>query len=133
LREAFSMSSQEPSAQKPGRTFDSAYAFSFAIAVGLGLFIAGLFISLTLGIGTSVGFIFGIPLLFAGLVFPLIMMRGLFKRNEVSGPCPYCSGPIRTSDATLSLLCPNCKNVVMVRDMKLCPLDNSTAGNATGA
>jgi predicted RNA-binding Zn-ribbon protein involved in translation (DUF1610 family) len=127
LREAFSMSSKEPSAQKPGRTFDSAYAFSFAISVGLVLFIAGLIISLTLGNGTSVGLIFGIPLLMAGLVLPLIMMRGLFKQNEVSGPCPYCSAPIRTSDATLSLLCPNCKNVVMVRDMKLYQAENSTA------
>jgi len=121
------MSTEEPTTQKSGRTFDSAYAFSFAIAVGLGLFIAGLIISLTLGNGTSVGLIFGIPLLFAGLVFPVIMMRGLFKRNEVSGPCPYCSGPIRTSDATLSLLCPNCKNVVMVRDMKLYQAENPTA------
>ena len=120
------MSTEEPTAQKPGRTFDSAYAFSFAIAVGLLLFIAGLIISLTLGNGTSVGLIFGIPLLIAGLVLPLIMMRGLFKQNEVSGPCPYCSGPIRTSDATLSLLCPNCKNVVMVRDMKLSQAENST-------
>ena len=113
------MSTEEPSAEKRTRTFDSAFAFSFAIAVGLVLFIAGLIISLTLGSGSSVGLIFGIPLLIAGLVFPLIMMRGLFRQNEVSGPCPYCSGPIRTSDATLSLLCPNCKNVVMVRDMKL--------------
>lgn len=121
------MSTEEPTSQKPGRKFDSAYAFSFAIAVGLVLFIAGLIISLTLGNGTSVGLIFGIPLLIAGLVLPLIMMRGLFKQNEVSGPCPYCSGPIRTSDATLSLLCPNCKNVVMVRDMKLCQAENSTA------
>ncbi len=121
------MSTEEPTDQKRVRTFDSAFTFSFAIAVGLILFIAGLIISLTLGNGASVGLIFGIPLLIAGLVLPLIMMRGLFKQNEVSGPCPYCSGPIRTSDATLSLLCPNCKNVVMVRDMKLCQAKNSTA------
>ena len=126
------MSSEEPTAPRR-RTFDSAYAFSFAIAVGLILFIAGLVISLTLGSGTSVGLIFGIPLLLAGLILPVFMMRDLFKQNEVSGPCPYCSTPIRTSDATLSLMCPNCKNVVMVRDMKLHPLENSTAGNATGA
>ncbi len=122
------MSSEEPTAQKRGRTFDSAYIFSFAIALGLILFIAGLIISLTLGNGTSIGLIFGIPLLLAGLVLPLFMMRDLFKQNEVSGPCPYCNGPIRTSDATLSLMCPNCKNVVMVRDMKLYRADNSAAG-----
>jgi predicted RNA-binding Zn-ribbon protein involved in translation (DUF1610 family) len=121
------MSSEEPTAQKRGRTFDSAYIFSFAIALGLILFIAGLIISLTLGNGTSIGLIFGIPLLVAGLIVPLFMMRDLFKQNEVSGPCPYCNGPIRTSDATLSLMCPNCKNVVMVRDMKLYRAENSTS------
>jgi len=123
------MSSEEPTAQKRGRTFDSAYIFSFAIALGLILFIAGLIISLTLGNGTSIGLIFGIPLLIAGLVLPLFMMRDLFKQNEVSGPCPYCDAPIRTSDATLSLMCPNCKNVVMVRDMKLYRAENSATGN----
>jgi hypothetical protein len=124
------MSSEEPTARKRGRTFDSAYTFSFAITVGLILFIGGLIISLTLGNGTSIGLIFGIPLLVAGLILPLFMMRDLFKQNEVSGPCPYCSGPIRTSDATLSLLCTNCKNVVMVRDMKLSRLENSAGGHS---
>jgi predicted RNA-binding Zn-ribbon protein involved in translation (DUF1610 family) len=122
------MSTEEPSTQKRGRTFDSAYTFSFAISVGLILFLGGLIISLTLGNGTSIGLIFGIPLLFAGLVLPLFMMRDLFKRNEVAGPCPYCTTPIRTSDATLSLMCPNCKNVVMVRNMKLYQKENSASG-----
>jgi len=120
------MSSEEPTAQKRGRSFDSAYIFSFAIALGLILFIAGLIISLTLGNGTSIGLIFGVPLLLAGLILPVFMMRDLFKQNEVSGPCPYCSAPVRTSDATLSLTCPNCRNVVMVRDMKLYQAENST-------
>jgi predicted RNA-binding Zn-ribbon protein involved in translation (DUF1610 family) len=123
------MSSEEPTAQKRGRTFDSAYTFSFAIAVGLILFIGGLLISLILGNGTSVGLIFGIPLILAGLIFPVFMMRDLFKQNEVSGPCPYCNAPIRTSDATLSLMCPNCKNVVMVREMKLYQAENSPGLN----
>jgi len=82
------MSTKEPTAQKRSRTFDSAYIFSFAIALGLILFIAGLIISLTLGNGTSIGLIFGIPLLDAGLILPLFMMRDLFKQNEVYGPCP---------------------------------------------
>jgi predicted RNA-binding Zn-ribbon protein involved in translation (DUF1610 family) len=120
------MSTEEPTATPRRRTFDSAYTFSFAIAVGLILFIGGLIISLTLGSGTSIGLIFGIPLLLAGLIFPVFMMRDLFKQNEVSGPCPYCSAPVRTSDATLSLMCPDCKNVVMVRDMKLYQAGNST-------
>lgn len=113
------MEPQKPAAPRSGRTFDSAYGFSFAIALGLILFIAGLVISLTLGEGTSIGLIFGIPLLIAGLVLPLIMMRDLFKTNEVSGVCPYCSAPIKTSDATIRLQCPNCKQVIVVRDNKL--------------
>src|SRR6266446_1190774 len=80
------MSTQEPGATKPAKTFDSAYSFSFAIAIGLILFIAGLVVSLTLGGGTSLGLIIGIPLLVAGLVVPLIMMRDQFKQSDVAGP-----------------------------------------------
>ena len=113
------MGAKEPATAKPGRTPDSAFSFSFAIALGLLLFIAGLVITLTLGDGSSVFLFFGIPLLLAGLVLPLFMMRHLFKQNEVAGPCPYCSAPIKTSDATIRLECPTCKGVVAVRDEKL--------------
>jgi len=102
-----------------GRSFDGAYGFSFAIAIGLLFFIAGLVITLTLGDGSAIGLIFGIPLLVAGLLLPLIMMRGLFTRNEVSGACPYCSAPIKTSDATIRLRCVACGREVGVRDLEL--------------
>src|SRR5438552_9958438 len=104
---------------KTGRTFDSAYGFSFSIAVGLALFIAGLVISLTLGEGTSIGLIFGIPLLVAGLVIPVFMMRDLFKTNEIKAPCPNCGATIKTSDATLQLRCTNCQRVINVREGEL--------------
>src|SRR5436309_11785663 len=110
---------QDTERVKPGRTFDSAYGFSFSIAVGLILFIAGLVISLTLGEGTSIGLIFGIPLLVAGLIIPVFMMRDLFKTNEVKAPCPNCGATIRTSDATLQLRCTNCQRVINVREEKL--------------
>src|SRR5439155_10115327 len=71
--EEFIMAEETTDKPKSGRTFDSAYGFSFSIAVGLALFIAGLVISLTLGEGTSIGLIFGIPLLVAGLVIPVFM------------------------------------------------------------
>ena len=122
------MDNQSAEDVKPGKSFDSAFGFSFAIGLGLILFIAGLVISLTLGEGTSIGLIFGIPLLIAGLVVPLIMMRGLFKQNEVNGLCPYCSAPIKTSDATIRLRCPACKGEVVVRDMKLWPVEEVTRG-----
>ena len=109
----------QPEAAKSGRTFDSAYSFSFSIAVGLVLFIAGLVISLTIDQSAGIGLIFGIPLLIAGLVLPLIMMRDLFHHNEVSGDCPFCGAPIKTSDATIRLNCPTCKNLIEVREMTL--------------
>ena len=101
------------------RTFDGAYGFSFSIAVGLVLFIGGLIISLTLGGGSTVGLIFGIPLLAAGLFIPLFMMRDLFKTSEIKEPCPHCGLTIKTSDATLQLRCLGCQSVINVRDEKL--------------
>ena len=108
-----------PDIAKSGRTFDSAYSFSFSIALGLVLFIAGLVISLTLGQGATIGLIFGIPLLIAGLVLPLFMMRDLFHHNELNGSCPFCSTPIKTSDATIRLNCPSCRRLIEVRETTL--------------
>lgn len=119
------MSSREPAPAKPTRTLDSAYTFSFAVGIGLVLFIAGLVISLTLGSGSSLGLIFGVPLLFAGLIVPLIMMRGFFKQTEVSGNCPHCSAPLKTLDSTIRLQCPDCQGVVGVRDEKFYAIDNA--------
>ncbi len=113
------MDTNKPGVAKSGRAFDSAYSFSFSIAIGLVLFIAGLVISLTLGQGATIGLIFGIPLLIAGLVLPVIMMRDLFQHNEVSGECPFCGAPIKTSDATIRLNCPSCKRLIEVREMTL--------------
>jgi hypothetical protein len=104
---------------KSGKSFDSAYGFSFSIAIGLVLFIAGLVISLTLGEGTSMGLIFGIPLLALGLVIPIFMMRDLFKTTEIKAPCPNCGATIRTSDATLQLRCQSCQQVINVREGRL--------------
>ncbi|HKP47290.1 MAG TPA: hypothetical protein VJT50_11865 [Pyrinomonadaceae bacterium] len=118
---------EEPEVENEGGTFDRAYTFSFAIAVGLILFIAGLVISLLLGQGNPIGLVFGIPLLVAGLILPLIMMRDQFKQNAFTDACPYCGKEIRTSDATLSLQCPECKQVVMVRDMKFYRTDAESA------
>ena len=122
------MESETTERVKSGRGFDSAYSFSFSIAIGLVLFIGGLVISLTLGQGTVIGLIFGIPMLIAGLVLPLIMMRDMFTQNEVKGLCPYCSAQIRTSDATIRLRCSSCGKEVAVRDMKLLAVEEVTQG-----
>jgi len=108
-----------PEVAKSGRTFDSAYSFSFSITLGLILFIGGLVISLTLGQGATIGLVFGIPLLIAGLVLPVIMLRDLFHHNVVEGECPYCAAAIKTSDATIRLNCPACKQMIEVRDTSL--------------
>src|SRR3989442_14962972 len=120
------MPEERPDRIKTGRTFDSAYGFSFSIAVGLALFIAGLVISLTLGEGTSIGLIFGIPLLVAGLILPLFTMRDVFKHNLVKDQCPYCAAEIKTSDATIRLNCPSCNRALVVRDMKLKKAEKTT-------
>jgi hypothetical protein len=120
------MSAKEPAAEKSARTLDSAYKFSFAIAIGLILFIGGLVISLLLGSGSSIGLLFGVPLLLAGLIVPLIMMRDNFKQHDVAGECPYCSTPVKTSDATIRFRCPNCKGEVAVRDEKLYSVESSS-------
>ena len=110
------MEADKPEAAKTGRTFDSAYGFSFSIAIGLLLFIAGLIIVLTIGQGATIGLIFGIPLLLTGLILPLFTMRDLFKKSDVIGACPHCDAKLETSDATLRLRCPSCTGVVGVRD-----------------
>lgn len=119
------MSAKQPVTAKPARTPDSAFTFSFAIAIGLILFITGLVVSLTLGGGSSVALIFGLPLLLAGLLVPLIMMRQFFTRNDVTGECPRCGASIRTSDATIRLECPSCHQVVGVRDEKLYAVESA--------
>ncbi len=118
------MSSQESDSAKTGKRFDSAYGFSFAVAIGLVLFIAGLVISLTFGQDATIGLVFGIPLLIAGMVVPLLMMRGQFKQNEVTGACPYCGVGIKTSDSAIRLECPACNRLVVVRDLKLYPAES---------
>jgi predicted RNA-binding Zn-ribbon protein involved in translation (DUF1610 family) len=112
---------EEKSSQtaKAGRSFDSAYGFSFAIGLGLLLFIAGLIITLTIGQGGTVGLIFGIPLLIAGVVLPLVMMRSGLRHTIIDGVCPYCSTSIKTSDATIRLNCPNCNRKIVVREGRL--------------
>ena len=124
------MDANRPDVAKSGRTFDSAYSFSFSVGIGLVLFIAGLVISLTLGQGATIGLIFGIPLLIAGLVLQdmaigldrhLDVARDLFHHNEVNGACPFCAAPIKTSDATIRLNCPSCKRVIEVRETTLQP------------
>jgi len=112
------MEVKRPAPVKAGRTFDGAYGFSFAIGLGLILFIGGLVLSLTLGEGSGAGLLFGIPLLLAGLILPLFMMRDIFSGHSVEGACPSCGTSIKTSDATIKLNCPGCDKQLLVQDTK---------------
>ena len=113
------MEAKRPEASRAGRTADGAFGFSIAIGLGLLLFIAGLIVSLSVGEGDGTGFLFGIPLMMAGVILPLFMMRQNFKGPAVAAECPNCSGPIKTSGGTLQLECPTCGKTVLVRDSKL--------------
>jgi len=112
------MEVKRPASVKAGRTFDGAYGFSFAIGLGLVLFIGGLILSLTLGEGSGTGLLFGIPLLLAGLILPLFMMRDIFAGHQLEGTCPGCGTSIKTSDATIRLNCPGCDKQLLVQDTK---------------
>ncbi|HEY0386797.1 MAG TPA: hypothetical protein VGC64_12325 [Pyrinomonadaceae bacterium] len=102
------------------RTADGAFGFSIAIGLGLLLFIAGLIVSLTIGDGTGVGLLFGIPLMMAGVILPLFMMRQNFAgQHNIEAACPNCGTVIKTSDATLKLACPTCQKMIVVRDSGL--------------
>jgi len=126
------MAEEKTGRVRTGRTFDSAYGFSFSIAVGMALFIAGLVISLTLGQGTTIGLMFGIPLLVAGLIIPFFMLRDLFKTNEIKAPCPNCGASIKTSDATLQLRCTSCHKIIDVRDKELILAGQQPAADSRG-
>lgn len=101
------------------RSADGAFGFSIAIGLGLLLFIVGLIVSLTMGEGTGVGLLFGIPLMMAGVIVPLFMMRQNFAARHIEAPCPNCGAPIKTSDSTLKFECPSCHKMILVRDAQL--------------
>ncbi len=101
-------------ANSTGRTIDGAYGFSLSIALGLILFIGGLVVSVALGMSAGTGLLFGIPLMIAGLVVPLFMMREHFTQNDVDGACPECGSHIHTTEATVRINCPNCKQHLSV-------------------
>jgi predicted RNA-binding Zn-ribbon protein involved in translation (DUF1610 family) len=113
------MEVKKPTTLRDGRTADGALGFSIAIGLGLLLFIAGLIVSLTFGEGTGVGLLLGIPLMMAGVILPLFMMRQNFTGHDIEAPCPNCGTLIKTTDGTLKLECPSCRKIILVRDSKL--------------
>ena len=114
------MEVKRPETVRAARTADGAFGFSIAIGVGLVLFVAGLIVSLTLGEGTGVGLLLGVPLMMAGVILPLFMMRQNFTGgHSIEAPCPSCGAGIKTTDGTYKLECPSCHKIILVRDAKL--------------
>jgi predicted RNA-binding Zn-ribbon protein involved in translation (DUF1610 family) len=106
--------------ERPGHRLDSGFGFSLSIGVGLILFIGGLVIALMFEDGNHVGLIFGIPMIVAGVVVPLFMLRDTFRTSEIVSPCPVCGTTIKTSDGTLQLDCPSCGNVLLLKNGQFC-------------
>jgi predicted RNA-binding Zn-ribbon protein involved in translation (DUF1610 family) len=113
------MEMKRPVVLTGGRTMDGAFGFSLSIGLGLILFIGGLVISVVFGDENSVGLLFGIPMIIAGVVIPLFMMRGHFASQDIVAPCPACGTTVKTSDGTLQLDCPSCEKVLVVKSGQL--------------
>ena len=96
-----------------GRTMDGAYGFSLSIGIGLILFIAGLVVAIVFGDDNNVGLLFGIPMIIAGVVLPLFMMRDHFVSHDLIAPCPACGQTIKASHHKLQLDCPACGKTVL--------------------
>jgi DNA-directed RNA polymerase subunit RPC12/RpoP len=106
-------------ASRTGRTLQEVHLIMFSVALGLLLILGGLFIILFFNEGTGPGRVFGVPLIIGGLFAPHLAMRLFLSGHEISGPCPYCWSPVKTSDSALNLNCPDCHQRIVVRDRRL--------------
>lgn len=106
-------------ASRTGHTFQEVYLILFSIALGLLLILGGLFIVLFFSEQAGPVPVFGVPLIIGGLFAPHFAMRVLLTRDEISGCCPYCWSPVKTSDSALELNCPDCHQRIAVRDRHL--------------
>lgn len=102
-----------------GCTHQEVHLILFSIALGLLLILGGLFIILFFGEQPGPVPVFGVPLIIGGLLAPHLAMRIFLTRDEISGPCPYCWSPVKTSVSGIELNCPDCHQRIAVRDMRL--------------
>jgi hypothetical protein len=110
---------KDTGASRIGRTPQEVHFILFSVALGLLLILGGLLIILFSSEAAGSGRVFSVPLIIGGLFAPHIAIRLLGTRDEVSGPCPYCWSPVKTSDSALKLNCPNCHQRIAVRDRRL--------------
>lgn len=74
-------------------------------AIGFILIIIGIMVSFTL-----VGLIIGIPLIMAGIAYPLI------ARSLIRGQCPYCGRNVSALNSKPGIICPGCGRDIVIRD-----------------
>ncbi|MEN6508907.1 MAG: hypothetical protein ABFD63_09040 [Smithella sp.] len=76
-------------------------------AIAFILIAIGIMVSLT-----GVGLIIGIPLILAGIAYPLI------ARSLISGKCPYCGRNVSALNSKPCINCPGCGRHIVIRDKK---------------
>ncbi len=76
-------------------------------ATGFILIVIGIMVSLT-----GVGLMIGIPLILAGVAYPLV------ARSLIRGQCPYCDRKVSTINTKPGINCPGCGKYIVIRDKK---------------
>ena len=76
-------------------------------AIAFILIAVGMMVSLT-----GVGLIIGIPLILAGIAYPLI------ARSLIRGQCPYCGKNVSALNSKPGINCPGCGRLIVIRDKK---------------
>ncbi len=80
-----------------------------SIALGVALVASGIAISLAGGFGTIIGFLFGLPLILAGIGIPYMLLRGSAPATKPArGVCPHCGARIETPEHLRETNCPAC-------------------------
>jgi DNA-directed RNA polymerase subunit RPC12/RpoP len=84
-------------------------------SVGVGAGTAIGFILIAIGIMVSftvVGLVVGIPMILAGVAYPMI------ARSLIRGQCPYCGRNVSAMNSRPGIRCPGCGRHIVIRDKK---------------
>ena len=104
------MKREDRRGQEAGRTNLPFLRVALSIALGVGLIASGIAISFAAGFGTIIGFLFGIPLILAGIGLPYMLLRDSSpaRTEPVKGVCPHCGARIETPEHLRETNCPVC-------------------------
>ena len=104
------MQREEKRAREAGSTNLPFLRVIVSIALGVGLIASGIATSIAAGFGTIIGFLFGIPLILAGIGLPYMLLRDSSpaRTGPVKGVCPHCGARIETPVHLRETNCPVC-------------------------